>query len=397
MNVPKILLISHGPPPSVGGAAHVLYRLFKMLSAGSYVVLTTDFIKITDTNKNMKLPCKYYYAGLNPVPYTSLGGLLEWLMVPYVLFKCLEIIKKENINKILVHPSTGTFLFTAYLAYRITKIPFYLYMLDLFEESKRMGLRRILAGPTERLVMHAATNVFVMSESMQEYYYDKHNIETILLPHPIDVNGLEGERENQPLNKQKHKIVFTGGMIYDAQINAIVNLVQAIKNVPEIEFHIYTRNTEEYIKKFGITGNNIIYSGYVDSRDIPNIQKQANILFLPAAFSSPYPEIIKTASPVKITGYLASGTPIVVHAPPDSYISWYARKRGWGMVIDKPNPELLKEAILRLLGDGKLQQDLIKNAQKTALLHDQNRVFGIFKKGLGISLQTDRIKRYEIN
>ena len=62
-------------------------------------------------------------------------------------------------------------------------------------------------------------------------------------------------------------------------------------------------------------------------------------------------------------------------------------------MVDKPDMTLLKEAIFKLLGDRKLQQDLIKNAQKTALLHDINRVFGIFKKGLGISEQTDRIKR----
>jgi len=47
-------------------------------------------------------------------------------------------------------------------------------------------------------------------------------------------------------------------------------------------------------------------------------------------------------------------------------------------MVDKPDMTLLKEAIFKLLGDRKLQQDLIKNAQKTALLHDINRVFGIF-------------------
>lgn len=380
----KILLISHGPPPTIGGAARVLYRLFKMFPEGSYAVLTTNFVKTTDTDPKMKLPCKYYYAGLNPAPYTRWKGVQEWLLIPFMLASCLDIIKREGVNKILVHPSAGTFLLTAYLAHKITGIPLYLYMLDLFEENDFRWLRRFFAGPIERLAMNAADNVFVMSEAMQDHYSNKYNIRSILLPHPINLNGLNEEEGSKPQNKQKHKIVFTGGMIYEAQINAIVNLVKAIKNVPELEFHIYTRNTEEYLKKFGIAGNNIMYRGYVDTKDILMLQKKADILFLPMAFNSPYSGLIKTASPVKLPEYLVSGTPIIVHAPAYAYVSWYARKYGWGFVVDKPDSGLLREAILKLIGGSKLQENLIKNAQKTVLLHDSDRILGIFKEGLGI-------------
>ena len=399
----KILLISHEPPPGKGASARILYRLFNLFQNDSYIVLTTPFhIKFpSDFSLKLKLPCKYYYSvGFYPgTHYTKWIAIKEWLLVPLMIIKCLNTIRKENVNKILVHPITGTFLLTAYLAHKITKIPLYLYMFDLFEENKMIGLRRVLAGPIERLAMLSSSNIFVMSEGLQEHYLKKYNRRTVLLPHPIDLkDNVVRQKKKIVKSEAKYKILLTAGMIYGGHIDAIINLIRAIREMPDMEFHVYTRNTEEYLKRYGINGCNVVYCGYEDSENISIIQKKADILFLPMAFNSPnYKEIIKTASPGKLPEYLVSGTPILVHAPPYAYISWYARKYGWGLMVDKPDPELLKEAILKLISDKKLQQDLIKNAQKTALLHDQNRVFGIFKKGLGISLQTDRIKRYEIN
>ena len=389
----KILLITHQPPPCKGGTAKILYRLFKMLPKNSYVILTTysQFAsrhrKFIDTK--MRMSCKYYFSqGICPgTPYTRWIALLEYFILPFMFLKCLYVIKKENIDRILVHPITGTFLLTACFIHRITGIPLYIYMFDLFEEQMdKKSIRGIMAGPVERLTMRTATNVFVMSERLQEHYFKKYNRRTVLLPHPIDLKGkVVRQKISLVKSEAKYKILLTAGMIYNAHIDTIKNLILAIRGMPEIEFNIYTLNTNEYLKKYGINGSNVVYSGYVASKNIYIIQKKADILFLPMAFQHPFPELIRTASPGKLPEYLASDTPILVHAPPEAYISWYAQKYGWGMVVDKPNPKLLKIAILKLLGDKKLQQDLIKNARETVLFHDIDQVFKIFKKGLGIS------------
>lgn len=387
-NRDKILVISHHPPPCKGGAAIDLYRLLKLFPKKAYVILATSFHKKqSDIDPELKLPCKYYNSvGITSSKrYTMLIAVLEWFLLPFMFINCLYVIKKEKISKILVHPITGTFLLTAYLAHKVTKIPINLYMLDLFEENQVKPLRHILSGQIERLAMQAASNVFVMSEGMQDYYFNKYNIKTVLLPHPIDLDDFGGLGESDLQRKEKCNILFTGGMIYDLQIDAIVNLVQAIVEIPEVEFHIYTRLSQGSLKRLGIYGENVICHEHTDIKTINKVQKQADILFLPNSFDRVHSKILKTASPVKMSEYLASGVPILVHAPPYAYISWYARKYGWGLVVDKPNPGLLKEAILKLLSNKKLQQDLVKNAQQTALLHDQDRVAGIFKKALGIA------------
>ena len=83
-------------------------------------------------------------------------------------------------------------------------------------------------------------------------------------------------------------------------------------------------------------------------------------------FKTPAPEITQTATPGKLPEYLISGVPILVHAAPDSYISEDAKKYGWGMVVDKSDPEVLAAGIKRLLSDNKLRKKLVSNAFKVA-------------------------------
>jgi glycosyltransferase involved in cell wall biosynthesis len=95
---------------------------------------------------------------------------------------------------------------------------------------------------------------------------------------------------------------------------------------------------------------------------IPDIQRNAGFLFLPLAFDSPFPEIIKTSAPGKIGEYLASRRPILVHAPKNSFISWYFKKHQCGLVVDDNDPTKLAQGIEHLLADTKLQKKLADNA-----------------------------------
>ena len=68
--------------------------------------------------------------------------------------------------------------------------------------------------------------------------------------------------------------------------------------------------------------------------------------------------------------YLAAGRPILVHAPSYSYVANYARKEGFGLVVDRLDSGLLRRAILDLKHDAKLCHRLVTNAKKVAKKHD---------------------------
>jgi len=298
----------------------------------------------------------------------------------------IKIVREEKISSILVYPTAGNCLLTAYLISKICRIPFSIYMLDLFSAVQTYRLRRLFSVLFEQTAMRSARTVFVMSETLQDYYLNKYGINSILLPHPCDTERYQQPFEdNGAVSDSKKRIVFTG-MIYEAQLDSLLNLVQAIKEMTDIEFHIYSQRTPRKLMELGISGQNVVHHGFVDQESLAQIQRQADILFLPMAFNSPYPDLIKTASPSKLPEYLASGRPIIVHAPPYSYITWYATRYGWGEVVDKPDINTLKQAVQTLLHNKRRCSLLVENALKTLKRHDSARVANTLIKNLDISL-----------
>lgn len=393
----KILLMSDCVPPIVRGPSIILYRLFKHLRANSYSVLTSQYDgKGLILNKNLKLSCKYYYAKVE----TTVGGykrtyfstLIKWIEAFKIALEGVKVVKSEGHDKILVCPTHGNYLLAAYFVHKICKKNLYIYFFDLFRANKKWfdfdGLMRDL---TVKLAAKSADGAFVMSEKLKDYYHARYpNLKIHIIRHPIDMKDYVSHTENSSRNggnsSVPKKIVFTG-MIYEYQIDAIQNLVKALEGFKNIEFHIYTERSKQYLESMGVTGENIIYCGYADNRDLIRIQKEADILFLPMSFHGrgTNPDIIRTASPVKISDYLAAGRPILVHAPEDSYIAWYAKKYEFGLVVDEPNANSLRGAIMRLMRDSQLKETLIFNAAKTGEMHNISRVLHEFISGLGIA------------
>ena len=385
--MPKVLLMSHTVPPLSIGVSFLLSRLFAFFPKDSYAVYTTYYMEKSHSGLD-GLPCRYYYAPAHSIHkgYNSWSSLREWLEVAPIVWKGLEIIKKEKISAILACPEIGNDILSAYLMHKISNVSLALYFFDCYSEAQTRRFRKYLSGPIERMAINAASTIFVMSEALQKHYQLKYGVRAILLPHPVDSENYLGIATNAKQKEYNHgqkKIIYTG-MIYEAHYDSILNLVEAIREIENIEFHIYSRKNIEQLKRIGICGKNVIHHGVVDQKRMAEIQMNADILFMPLAFNSPYPEIIKTASPGKLPEYLASGRPILVHAPSNSYISWYARKYGWALVVDKLEKTKLKEAILRLTTDDVLQRSLISNALATAAFHDSKRVADILQRALHI-------------
>ncbi len=99
------------------------------------------------------------------------------------------------------------------------------------------------------------------------------------------------------------------------------------------------------------------------------IQRSADILFVPLSFKTKYPLVINTSSPGKTYEYLVSGRPILIHAPRSSYLAKYAKKQNFALVVDEENIEKLKEAIKKLIYDKLLVNQLVENAWQTSLLN----------------------------
>ena len=165
---------------------------------------------------------------------------------------------------------------------------------------------------------------------------------------------------NTPLS-----IVYTGA-VYEANLDAFQNLVTAVSLSDfDLKVRIYTAQSDEALSAHGIRGPVEVH-GHRPVGEARALQRDADVLFLPLAFASPYPKIIRTSSPAKMCEYLSSGTPILVHAPPNTFVAEHFREYGCGVVVDEPDPVLLASAVRQLLEDERLRTNVTRAALSRA-------------------------------
>jgi glycosyltransferase involved in cell wall biosynthesis len=98
--------------------------------------------------------------------------------------------------------------------------------------------------------------------------------------------------------------------------------------------------------------------------EVPGILKGADILFHGEGFEPDYRRYIRLSVSSKSQLYMISGVPILVYGPADAGVIKYARQDGWACVVDRPDRELLKEAVRRLSRDQELRRRLVNTAKE---------------------------------
>ena len=369
----KFALISLALPPSQSGQSMVLYHLLKQFDPENYCLITLKNFHLyrNQGNCSMQLAAKYYflppdYQIIRLITYAASAVRSMRLLEAILNFRknqFIKILHKERCEAVI--GCTGD-LFgppAAFLAGKELGIPFILYTFDFYSRQLTHPFIRAFSEEKEKEILKGALRVIVPNKCMSNEYQTRYGVQATVIHNPFDLaeyerNAGDGERSMS----QEPKIVYTGA-IYDANFTAFHNLIAAIEKtkIPNLKLHVYSPQSINYLKKNAIEGPVEIHKHLPNSR-MPALQRNADILFLPLAFNSPYPEIIKTSAPGKIGEYLAAKRPVLVHAPADSFVAWYFRKYSCGYVVDQDDPEVLAQAIIYLLQDKKLQQAMSDNA-----------------------------------
>jgi glycosyltransferase involved in cell wall biosynthesis len=369
-----LAVVSHILPPSPSGQAVMLYRLFRNWDPKNYCLLSRENYSENRGEQGPlpSLPAQYYHlkAGfhLKGSHRFKILELFDLLVQTFQRAKIIvHIIKREKCSAIMACSGDLLDLPAGYLASRFMRVPFYAYIFDdyLYQWTKR--IHRSFARHAEHVALKGATSVIVSNEFLSNAYYSKYRIEPTVIHNPYE-NPQIDEKSNipWPASKDEIKIVYTGA-IYHAHFDAFRNLFVALRQLDrtDIKLHLYTAQLPVELERENICGS-IQYHAPVTPLKIIEVQKRADILFLPLAFDSTIPEVIKTSSPGKMGEYMASGRPILVHAPTDSFVSWYFKEHKCGLVVDQNNPEFLSRAISRILNNVKLREKLVVSARARA-------------------------------
>jgi len=371
-------------PPVLNGPAILMGNLFRHFPKNSFHIL----IRRLDgswppIDKESMLTAPYTFTH-----FPSSHGIGNWrqnwgyffrLMynLSKVTWKGIRIIQREKITNIFVVRDNFTEL-AAILISWLTRRKLVLWLPDLYYSPDRQSTAWVLTFERllEPLLYRLVDKILVTAEPTQEYYLEKYGYETEVLPHSVDLKQYAKMVQNNIFKDESIKIIFTGSICV-SQLSNILNMIKIVNNSPELnlKFYIFSDLSLDHLKSLGITESDKVFCGKATRSEIPSIQSSADMLFLPMTFNGEHESVVRTASPSKLPEYLLAGRPILVNAPPESYYVRYARQEGFGLVVDQPDCELLRDAILKLKSDNKLCQKLVFNSRRLAYKsHDSVKI-----------------------
>jgi len=396
INFRKFLVISNSVPPAISGNSSMIYNLLSPFPKDSFSILTSCSVLDDGIDEKRKLKVRYFFFD-RPLLVSNFNKektlvqkiktiiknfwltklLAQLFLIFYLLFnilvKGLKIIKNENIEILLAYSSSDITLFSSYLLHKITKKPLYLFFYDLYKGNKKSFIYKYLANFLEPFLFRDAGRIFVMNEVLKEYYQKKYKRKVFVIRNSVLIDKekiLEDESRSSFL-----KIMYTGA-IYWAQISAIKNLIKAVERIKDfkVTLHLYTPHDKNYLARRKIFQTDKIIFNRGRPSEMKKIQKSADILFVPLSFNTNFSFLINSSSPGKTYEYMASGKPILVHAPCDSYISKYVKKHEFALVVDEDSVDKLETAIKKLATDKKFVEKITNNAQKILILnHDATK------------------------
>jgi glycosyltransferase involved in cell wall biosynthesis len=398
----KALLVSSYAPPAIGGPNN-LYCLLRDTKPEEfdYTILTSFYnIDALSAKVGNWLPGDYAFydkpsatkqEAQNPAATTGQTGRsavakLKHLMkrvaviralagIPVILSQILAIYRTgkkvalaKNSELIMAFSDYGPALISSYFLHKKTKLPLYLFMFDLYQGNFFPFPGGPLARIFEPKLFKAAEKIVVTNDGTKAFYvkrYGESVADKIHVIHNAAFGGAYKELATTYDPKPPYTILFTG-RIYWPQIGALKNLVKAVEemNDPNFTLKFYCPNPKEYLKRIGIDSPKIEWS-VAAPKEMPAIQSSADILFLPLSWGTKSQQIIDTATPGKLTDYLAAGRPMLIHAPATSTLVAYAKQRQFAEVVDTEDTRALQVAIRKIVSDIPASRKLVENAKKT--------------------------------
>ena len=365
----KLALLSPAPfgPSSI--EERVLLRLLRTIRRTDYCVLLAE-----DRLSRSWLPSLPSFSFIPSAPTVSsswrvqkIGRVSKRLLHAIQRVRhTAQAIKQHRCDAILACSGNLADLPTGYLASRLARVPFYAYLFEDYAASKPGLLHRLPARILESAVLRGASGVLVANEYLSAEYRRRYRIVPEVIHSPCVVSLLSArEDENAwPTDPAAVKVVYAGSMRHSQEAQ-FLSLLDAIRRSGRtgISVHLYT---DVPLAELRTIQESITYHDRVTPVIVPEVYRKADIIYVPLSFAGAAADVVRTFAPLELGDCLASGRPILVNAPAESFVSQYVKQHECGLVVNEQSPESLAAAIDRLLNDADLRQRLGENARAAA-------------------------------
>lgn len=258
------------------------------------------------------------------------------------------LVRSEAITSILAVSDYGPCFVGGWIAHRRTGVPLDLFIFDLWRDGVLPWSQGLMALLFQHRVFAASRYVFAAGGGICKRLDDQLGVKSVVIPNSVIAHNTAAS--HQPRSGPPLVVVYTGG-VYWAQLDAILDLIAAVRNMVGVEFHIYSHGQQDELSAMGVTGNNVVFHRGLAEQEVRDRQAEADVLYLPMSFGRKGRLIIETAQPAKSVEYMASGVPVLVHAPAYAFVARYAREHDIAVVVDQPGPDELKRVLTALTSD----------------------------------------------
>ena len=205
-----------------------------------------------------------------------------------------------------------------------------------------------------RSVLSIATLRLTSSQQMADDYTIKYGFPFICFHNPAILPEKFAEKV-----ETSNSIVFTG-KIGKHNEKALIGMSKAIESLKynniSLRFDIYTNTTPSRmpsffneVKSFSST----IIHPPVPHKQVPEILRNAKILYLPISTNRQNQQFVKYSMSTKMGEYLASGTPMLYCGPESIAMTEFLKVQKCALIVTQDNEDALKAAIYKIVNSNK--------------------------------------------
>jgi glycosyltransferase involved in cell wall biosynthesis len=363
------MLVHALAPPTRGGTPIVLHRLLTHLPDVRLEVVTRSALRDEVRNGGARvLPARYRFVAKWPGPGRRwLPGRIATAAVDLVLagvagLRAGRWARRDGAHWILSVVDEGFSVIAGAIAARRAGLPHLILVCDLWEENSYSEVDRWIARRLERTLWRRAAAIIGFDDQIAEHYGAKHGVRTRVIPTPIDPPEAASDADGRHAAQRGAEVIYAGAL-YWAQEEAARRLARVCEELPDVRLTVIGDAAQA--AAVGLKAD-AVEAPLAPERFRARVA-EADVAAVCLSFRSPHPEVIATAAPARLPEYMASGTPILVHAPAGSHVAEYARREDFAELVDQADDDALAAGIRRVVADSAQRTRRARRARELAL------------------------------
>jgi glycosyltransferase involved in cell wall biosynthesis len=239
---------------------------------------------------------------------------------------------------------------------------------------------------TFRRLAQTSAGRYTIGEAMAEEYRARYGLPFSTLMQCDDRERFELARASAARTPGEFRIVYSGSLGL-GRWRALLDLdracssLQSLARTPTVTAYVPFVPGEASDALRAAKCLNI--QDAVPDAEVPGILARADLLFLPESFDRKISEYIRLSVSTKAHLYMMSGRPSLVYGPVGIGTIEYARRYGWGLVVDREGPEALAAALESFFGRPDLEAELLAKGSAVA---EANHAGPVVREWLRLSL-----------